>query len=295
MTPLTHSAFCKRIIIDELDCLHIQHPKFFAEICLQGAQLTQFTHSSLGEFVWLSPSAQYKKGQGLRGGVPICWPWFGVLDKNPTKISQAVESERNAHGFARTQMWQLQQITESVHGVSIEMTLTESPSTLAIWPFPFELRCLFHFTDELNIELTTLNTGNHPFSFSQALHTYLGIEAIERVRISGAHNHNYIDALDHWQTKQQTNHIQIQQEVDRIYLGEIEYQLFDGKNTLTINSNSASSVVWNPWINKSKTLSQFPHNAYNNMLCIENGNILGDAVTLNKNERHSLTMALKKY
>ncbi len=295
MTPLTHSAFCKRVTIDELECLHIEHPHFFAEICLQGAQLTQFNHTSLGEFVWLSPTAQYKKGQSLRGGVPICWPWFGVLNKNPDSIAQAVISEKNAHGFARTQTWALHDIKESAHGVRIELILKASPNTLAIWPFPFELRCVFHFGDELNIELTTYNTGERTFTFSQALHTYLGLNNhIEDVRIAGAHKHNYVDALDHWQTKQQENHIQIKQEVDRIYLGSIEYQLFDGKHTLNLKSNSASSVVWNPWIKKSQTLSQFPHNAYKEMLCIENGNILDDVVTLRQNEHHKLTMTLTK-
>lgn len=294
MTPLKHSAFCTLKKIDELDCIEVQHPKFIAQICLQGAQLTQFTHSEKGAFVWLSPDAQYKQGQSLRGGVPICWPWFGVLEKNPDAVSQAVLTEKNAHGFARTQIWQLHEIKESVHGVSIEMELTSNPVTKAIWPYDFKLRCSFHFSDTLSIELTTHNIGTPSFTFSQALHTYLGVNKIEDVRISGAHQHSYVDALDDWQSKQQDGQIKIQQEVDRIYLGEINYGLFDGTNNISLISNSASSVVWNPWINKSKTLSQFPHTAYKNMLCIENGNILEDVMTLKKNEHHCLTMTLTK-
>ncbi|MFY0641268.1 MAG: D-hexose-6-phosphate mutarotase [Bermanella sp.] len=294
MTLLTHSAFCTLKKIDELDCIEVQHPKLIAQICLQGAQLTQFTHHDKGPFVWLSPSAQYKQGQSLRGGVPICWPWFGVLEKNPETISHAVLTEKNAHGFARTQIWQLHEIKESAHGVSVELELTANPVTRAIWPYDFSLRCRFHFSDTLSIELTTSNLGKPSFTFSQALHTYLGVNKIEDVRISGAHQHSYVDALDRWQSKQQNGHITIKQEVDRVYTGAIDYGFFDGKNNVSLTSSSASSVVWNPWINKSKTLSQFPHTAYKNMLCIESGNILDDVVTLKENERHCLTMTLTK-
>jgi glucose-6-phosphate 1-epimerase len=295
MLYLSQSAFCQSINIDELECLNIDHPKFFAQICLQGAQLTQFTHRTLGKFVWLSPTAEYKTGQGLRGGIPICWPWFGVLDKNPASISEHVLSEKNAHGFARTQNWTLHDIQESAHSVTLELALKQTQASLAIWPFSFDLRCRFHFSDELRIELITHNTGSETFTFSQALHTYLDIKDIETVRIFGADKHQYADALDQWQNKIQQGPILINQEVDRVYLGRTQYQLFDGEHTLTLNSNSASSVVWNPWIKKSKTLSQFPHSAYKTMLCIENGNILNDVVNLEKNKRHCLSMTLNKY
>lgn len=295
MTPLNHSAFCKIVTMGELECLHIQHPKFFAEICLQGSQLTRFNHRTLGEFVWLSPDAQYQQGQGLRGGVPICWPWFGVLEKNPEHIAQSVLSKKNAHGFARTQNWTLQSIEETVHGVCVEMLLTHDAHSLAIWPYPFALHCKFHLGDDLRIELTTHNTGHETFAFSQALHTYLGVNNINTTRITGAHRHEYVDALDQWQRKSQQGSIVINQEVDRIYNGAIQYQVLDAQKNLTINSNSASSVVWNPWIKKSKTLSQFPYDAYQNMLCIESGNILDDAVSLQANEHHSLTMTLSKW
>lgn len=294
MTPLKYSAFCSLKTIDDLECIEVKHPKFNAQICLQGAQLTQFTHRDKGEFVWLSPSAQYKQGQSLRGGVPICWPWFGVLDKNPASISEAVLSNKHAHGFARTQIWKLVKINESVHGVALELELTSNPVTRAIWPYDFTLRCHFHLSDELSIQLTTHNLSDSSFTYSQALHTYLQVNNINNVRISGAHQHTYVDALDHWQSKQQDGHIQIQQEVDRVYLGAIDYGFYDGKNTVSLKSNSHSSVVWNPWINKSKTLSQFPHTAYNTMLCIESGNILDDAVTLKSHERHCLSMTLTK-
>lgn len=295
MLRLKHSAFCKLVTQDELTCLHIEHPKFFAEITLQGAQLTQFKHNELGDFLWLSPQAAYKQGSSLRGGIPICWPWFGVLAKNPTAITQALPEDLGAHGFARTQIWDLTQVQERVDGVTIEFQLQDDERTRSIWPFAFELTCRFHLGDEIRIELINYNTGQQPFALTQALHTYLPVSSLANVRIQGAHHARYIDALDQWQSKQQHGAIVIQEEVDRIYLGAIHYAWQDAHYQFSLTSNSESSVVWNPWVDKSLTLSQFPADGYQSMMCIENGNILDDMIRLMPDERHTLSMVLSKH
>lgn len=294
MPLIEDKSFSSIIKQDELECLHINHPEFFAEICLQGAQLTQFKHRSHGDFLWLSPTAQYKQGQSLRGGVPICWPWFGVLDKNPNSVIECVKGPQGSHGFSRTLCWDLSNIAESQDAVMVELTLKHSQESLAIWPFKFELTCRFTFAEKLTIELTTQNLDEHPFTLSQALHTYFPVDDISAVSIQGANNHKYVDALDGWQEKQQQAAIQFDQEVDRIYLGNIEYQFNSGEESFQLSSNSHSSVVWNPWINKSKTLSQFPDDAYQSMLCIENANVLDDVVTVKPYQSHTLSMALIK-
>jgi len=291
---LSESAFCKWVTVDELSCLHINHPKFFAEIASQGAQLTQYKHREQGDYIWLSPAAKYKNKQSLRGGIPICWPWFGVLEKNPDSVINGVIGEQGAHGFARIQDWTLVDIQESAHSVMVEFCLSESEATLKIWPYSFELRCRFYMGEDLTVELINLNTGDTPFELTQALHTYLGINDLPNLKIQGAHQKTYIDALDGWKTKQQRGNIQINEEVDRIYLGEIQYQILDDKQMLQLTSNSESGVVWNPWIEKSKRLSQFPEIAYQNMLCIESGNLLDDRVRLLPQARHTLRMTLKR-
>lgn len=291
---LSESAFCKWVTVDELSCLHINHPKFFAEIAKQGAHLTQYKHHEQGDYIWLSPTAEYKSKQSLRGGIPICWPWFGMLEKNPDSVISGVIGEQSAHGFARLQNWELVYIQESAHSVMVEFCLSENEATLKVWPYTFDLRCRFHMGEELTVELINFNTGDAPFEVTQALHTYLGISDLPNLKIQGAHQKTYIDALDDWKTKQQRGSIQISEEVDRIYLGEIQYQFSDNNHSIELTSNSESSVVWNPWIEKSKRLSQFPETAYQNMLCIENGNILDDSVTLLPKERHTLRMTLKR-
>ena len=134
---LNNSAFCTYTKIDEIECIEIKHPKFEAQICLQGAQLTRFKHTEHGDLLWLSPQAQYKKGASVRGGIPICWPWFGALEFNPAIIKESVKtpiSSSNAHGFARELPWELIEVQESAHGVEVSLQLRHNQDTLKIWP-----------------------------------------------------------------------------------------------------------------------------------------------------------------
>jgi len=288
---IKQSAFCTLKQVDELSCLHIAHPKFFAEICLQGAQLTQFKHSQRGELLWLSPDAHYKKGASVRGGIPVCWPWFGALAFNPDVVKEAVHSQQ-AHGFARELDWTLENISESAQGVRVTLALTHNEQTLKIWPHEFKLVCQIELGDKLAITLTSQNLSPAPMAISQALHTYLPTQDIHETRVLGAGNGQYIDALDNWQLKKQEGTIGFNQEVDRIYLGDHQYQILTPNKQFTLTSNSHSSIVWNPWINKSKRLSGFPPQGYKNMLCIESANVLSDHLKLAPGTSHSLKMQL---
>ena len=288
---LKRSAFCTLKQIGELECLHIEHPKFSAEICLQGSQLTRFKHRQHGDLLWLSPMAHYKKGASVRGGIPICWPWFGGLAFNPEAVKSAVRSNL-AHGFARELPWSIEEIKESAQGVRLILALTHNEDTLKIWPHEFILTCQFELGDDIKIELTTQNLGSSDMAISQALHTYLPTQSIHDTRVLGAGNGSYIDALDEWQLKKQHGAIGFSQEVDRIYLGGNQYQILTPNKHLSLTSNSQSSIVWNPWVNKSKRLSGFPKEGYKNMLCIESANVLSDHLKLASGESHSLKMQL---
>lgn len=287
---LENSVFCKLIVTDQLPCLHIQHPKFFAEICLQGAQLTQFIPAGKNPLIWLSPTAQYHKHQGLRGGIPICWPWFGALEKNPDSIKQQIQSSDLAHGFVRTMDWHLTQYSESAHQVDLTLSLKHSADTLKIWPFEFQLNCHFSLSKDLSLKLETQNLSKQPMHFSQALHSYFPINDINRTRILGAEKQIYVDALDQWNEKQQQSVIAIKEEVDRLYFGKSDYQILTPTQLIRVCSNSKSSVIWNPWVNKSKRLSQFSPVDYQSMLCIESANVLHDSVCLPAKQNHTLSL-----
>jgi glucose-6-phosphate 1-epimerase len=294
-SKLDKSEFCQLVKQGELSCLHINHEKFFAEICLQGAQLTKFIPTNKPELIWLSSTAEYNVAQGLRGGIPICWPWFGSLAKNPANIQQQVSNSRfnyetSAHGFVRTLEWSLTEYSESKQGAELVLTIQQSAETLKIWPFEFNLSCRFILTDTLEIRLETTNLSDKVMHFSQALHSYFPTSDIHKTKIMGAEQQHYIDALDDWKIKKQDLPLLIEKEVDRIYLGKGNYKILTAKQTINVKSNSNSSVIWNPWIDKSKRLGQFSHEDYKTMLCIESANVLEDSVSLAPKGTHTLTL-----
>ncbi|MFT6154327.1 MAG: glucose-6-phosphate 1-epimerase [Bermanella sp.] len=298
-SKLDNSVFCKLVKQDELYCLHINHPKFFAEICLQGAQLTQFVPVNKAKLIWLSSTAEYKIAQGLRGGIPVCWPWFGSMAKNPDIIKKQIlgnsfDYETSAHGFVRTLDWSLSGYTESAQGVELALTIQQSTETLKIWPFKFNLNCRFILGNNLEVVLETKNLSNKIMHFAQALHTYLPISDILNTKIIGAEDQSYIDALDDWKVKKQNQSILIKEEVDRIYFGKADYKILTPQQTIRIESDSKSSVIWNPWIEKSKRLTQFSHDDYKTMLCIESANVLDDSVSLAPQDTHILTLKVNQ-
>ncbi len=290
-------AFCQHSRLNELDSIQINHPLFKATILLQGAQIIEFSpaHHHFQNALWLSPNAEYKTGESVRGGIPLCWPWFGAADKNPDNIRQSIQRPI-AHGFARSSLWQLKEINESCHQVEIVLTLTTTSNSRQYWPHDFELEARFTLGETLHLQLTTLNTDQQSVNYSQALHTYLPTNDINETYIHGAHNTHYIDALEQWQLKPQQGSITFQGETDRIYLLSSNMQTLSAvtpAHTLTIRqSNSRSSVIWNPWIEKSKRLSQFNQDDYKKMFCIETANVLDDAVTLTPNASHTISMQL---
>ena len=302
-------VFCQQVHIDQLEAIKIEHPLFSATLLLQGAQLIEFTPSDrLNNLLWLSDTVEYKKGKPLRGGIPICWPWFGNLDKNPTAIQNQIQADHNtntagAHGFARSMPWQVVSINESCHQVEVILALISNAESKALWPFEFNLEARFVFSNKLEVELTTTNTGNKAFAISQALHTYLPTADIRKTYIHNAHNSLYIDALDSWKEKKQTGRIGFSEETDRLYFftnkpnDQQQYELrveSPAQQLVLKNTHSQSAVIWNPWIEKSKQLSQFQPEDYQRMFCIETANVMSDHRVLEPNQKQRLTLELSQ-
>ncbi|MFT7411471.1 MAG: glucose-6-phosphate 1-epimerase [Oleispira sp.] len=297
-------VFCQQIHIGQLEAIKIEHPLFSATLLLQGAQLIEFTPiDRTNNLLWLSDTVEYIKGKPLRGGIPICWPWFGNLDQNPEAIQDQIQEPANAHGFVRSLPWQIVSINESGHQVDIVLALTSTEKSKALWPFEFTLEARFSFSKKLEIELTTTNTGSKAFAISQALHTYLPITDIAKTYIHNAHNTCYIDALDNWKEKKQIGRIGFSEETDRLYffttkantVPQYELRVESPKQQLLLkNTQSQSAVIWNPWITKSKQLSQFQPEDYRRMVCIETANVMTDHKVLTPNQKQSLTLELSQ-
>lgn len=292
--PTTQWSFTRSIAVDELDALDIRHPRFSARVFLQGAHLTSYFPAGQSDWLWLSPQARYQKGRAIRGGIPVCWPWFGDPARNPPAVQRRVKAD-SAHGFARVQPWHLEDLTESEDHVELSLSLATNQTTAALWQGKATALIRFRFSAEgCQIALSTTNRDPDTLAFSQALHTYLPTPDIYETELRGLDNCEYIDTLRQWHTFNQTGPVYFQGELDRIYLGAPDLTLATPAGIRTLSaSGSDSTVVWNPGVSKAKTLSDFPDDGWGHMLCVETANAATDYQVLEPGQSHVLALQLK--
>ncbi len=276
--------------MDELPCLRVHHPKASALVALQGAQLLEYTPFDAKPVIWLSDQAEFKQGKSVRGGIPVCWPWFGDARKNPESVQQHLpEGNLPAHGWVRNKPWLLDAADSNENHVYLKFRY---PSTT--WPAPFpdgiEVSLEMWIGSELKLSLTTFNGSEQTLHFSQALHSYFAISDVKQAQICGLEGVTFLDTLDDWQEKSSDQPICIRGETDRIYLDTPEEILVNDsgwERSISIQSADArSAVVWNPWIEKGKRLSQFGEESYRGMVCVETGDVMENAMALEENCSH---------
>ncbi len=283
----------------ELVSLQVENDSASAEVFLQGAQLAHYQRHDEPPVLWCSPLCDYREGNPLRGGIPICWPWFGDLDANPHAIRRQYHSG-GAHGFARNRLWQLDNV-ERVRGDLTRATLSLPPdSDCAAGESPTcaaALQLTIEVGKRLRLGLDVHNPGPEAFYFSAALHSYYAVSDIDAVRVEGLERLSYLDTVGEASHGRQRGPLTIDREVDRIYHGTWSpLKLVDRgwRRVLLISSEgSDSAVLWNPWVDKAKRLSQFADEAYREMLCIETANAGDDFVVLQAGERHRLGFTLR--
>jgi len=284
--------------IGELACWRIRHQGAQLLIAEQGAQLLSYQRDDNPPLIWLSDQAEYRRGQGLRGGVPVCWPWFGALERNPDEIQAQYQGTQAApfHGLVRTLDWRLEDVREEGESVSIEFVFDSRAQPLPGWPESVELRLLIRLDQRLHLRLTSHNHGDHPLFLSQALHSYFAVSDIRQVQVEGLHGCRYIETLEDWQERRQQGAVTFSGETDRIYLGTPSQLSFRDpqwrRRVHVLSSGSQSAVVWNPWIEKSRYLAQFAEDAWTGMLCIETANLLEDRIELPPQATHTLELSL---
>ena len=267
--------------------LEINHPAATASIALHGAHLLEWTPAGQAPVLYLSPRAVFAPGQPIRGGIPICWPWFGP---HPT------DAKLPAHGFARLSLWELASHTEDEAGVHLCFTLTDSPASLLLWPHPFRLTLEIYLGAALHVALRMTNPGLAPLPLTAALHTYFLTADIHPTRVSGLDGIAYHEKITTPPDQIQTGDIIFDGEVDRLYASGTPVQIHDPARPrpLTIEGGgSHSTVVWNPWINKSKILTDLPDEAYLGFLCVENTNAGSDALILAPGASHTLATTVR--
>jgi glucose-6-phosphate 1-epimerase len=259
--------------------LEVNNDSASAKIALQGAHLFHYERKGEEAFLWLSSESDFELGRAIRGGVPICWPSFGM---NNPELSQ--------HGFARVGMWEFLQSKEiDEKTTELSFLLKENTETLNMWNYKFELKLKLIISDTLTMELTTTNTDEKPFKITQALHTYFAVSKISDVHVKGLSNKPYLDAVTNTKHKEEGD-VVFNKETDRVYQevdGEI--LLVDKNRTISIkNEGSSSVIVWNPLIEKCKRMSAMNDEAYKEFVCIESANAFDDFRVLKPKEAHTL-------
>ena len=253
------------------------------EIYLHGAQVTSWQPAGHEPVLWMSRSSLFQPGKPIRGGVPICFPWFGPHASDPSAP---------AHGFARTALWEVTEAQTTVEG-GISLSLQTRIDS-------FSVRFTVEFGSVLQMTLMTepgpgISIGQR---FEDALHTYFSVSDVRNVSITGLEQVRYIDKVDGALEKPATGAvIEFTGETDRVYLNTAATcQLVDPgrKRTIAISkSGSQSTVVWNPWIAKSARMPDFGDHEWPEMVCIETANVGSNAIDLAPNTGHSTTVVIR--
>ena len=245
--------------VDSVKVVRVIHDKANAAISLFGGHVISYQPQGQEDLIWMSQQAKFDGKTALRGGIPICWPWFGRI-------------AAPAHGFARNSEWELVEHRESENGVMVELALFASEETHAIWPFMFEARLFVEIGDELNVSLKVKNIDDAEWKFSGALHTYLNLGDIEQAQTTGM-GPEYIDSLADGAIVQGGDVLKLTDTIDRVYTKpEANIQVNDavfGRTINVANTGHNSAVLWNPWAAGAQAMGDMQDDGYKTFLCVE--------------------------
>ncbi len=268
--------------------IDIQNRYASALISLQGAHLLSWIPKGEEEVIWLSEDASFAPGKSVRGGIPVCWPWFGQYDS-----VREINVDYPAHGFARTTNWQILSTEALDDGCTrISFTMQPQSATQAMWPAEATVQLQLTIGIKLEMELITHNNGSKTITIGQALHTYFKVGDISNVSLHGLDDTDYLDKLEGFKRKHQHGPLNFSEEVDRIYLNTASDCVIEDKtlnrNIIIIKCGSHSTVVWNPWQKTARKMGDLGEEGYKKMLCVESSNAAKDIVTIEPGKVHQL-------
>lgn len=253
-----------------------------ATVYQQGAHVASWTPSRQDPVLFVSRQANFVAGKAIRGGVPICFPWFGPGrggDRTP------------AHGYARTTPWRL---VSSDDAQAVFVLSQEDFSAEAQARFPHSFTCEYTVSvgSTLELELATTNTGDQPLEIEEALHTYLAVGDVRSVTVEGLDGVDYVDKVTGESAVTQNGAVKFTGETDRVYRSGDPLVVTDpllGRKLHITMSGAANTVVWNPWSQKAKEMGDFADEEWTQMLCIEGANALEDFVSISPGDTHRIT------
>ncbi len=271
-----------------LPCLRLTGDGGRATVYLHGAHVTEFLPDGQAPVLWMSRASHFAPGKPIRGGIPICWPWFGP---------HSADAARPAHGIARLREWSVLD-SAVLHDGRVRLRLSFQPEGPETDIVPPTLRAEMTLTvgRSLELQLCTINDGPDPVVFEDALHSYFAVGDLSAVSVHGLEDTVYADSLDKRRSKVQQGPIRFTAETDRVYADPApRTEIVDETGACRIRiekSGSSKTVVWNPWIAKSKAMPDFGDDEWTGMCCVETANVRDGRVTLLPANRHETRLRI---
>ncbi|MEM1292676.1 MAG: D-hexose-6-phosphate mutarotase [Cyanobacteria bacterium P01_H01_bin.162] len=271
----------------DLPYIEVANDQATALISLYGGQVLSFKpQGAAQDLMFVSDRAYYKPGKAIKGGAPVCWPWFG-----PDPEGQG----RPSHGFVRNRLWQVKSTAALPTGATqVILGVSDTEDTRELWPHAFELTIEITVGSTLDMALVSRNTGDRPFDITQALHTYFTVGDITQTTVVGLDGTTYIDKVDDQQVKPQSGPVEITGEVDRIYQGvpselTVEDAALNRRLKITSTGNQ-TAVVWNPWSEIAAKSGDLADDSYTGFICVETTNAADDMVTVAASDSYRLAV-----
>jgi glucose-6-phosphate 1-epimerase len=274
-----------------LPAIHVTAKNAAGDIYLHGGHVTSWTPAGAQDVLWCSKKSLWQPDKPIRGGVPICFPWFGPKADDPTAPP---------HGFARLLPWQLESIKQQNGEVTVTVLLRSGDATRKWWPHDFELRHRVTFLGsgpELVMQMELTNRGNTELAAQEAQHTYFAVGDVRQILIRGLAAVTYRSKVEAVAARTHTSDIRITSETDRLYLDTptpiiIEDPVLQRRISLT-KQNSRTTVVWNPWIAKAKAMPDFADDEWSGMICVETCNVAEFAARVAPGKTHIMASTLR--
>ena len=269
---------------EQLDAIQLTFKTDLAIISLSGGHILSYQCNG-EERLWMSPKANLEPGKSIRGGIPVCWPWFGAHPSDESKP---------AHGFARTSIWTLVDAQDHEDFTSVTLGLENSIAN-PIFPYDCSLAIKVTLTDKLSVELITTNLGNQPIEITQALHTYLPITDLDNATIAGLEGIEYADKLKEFaRSTEDRPLVDLKEPTDRVYFDDSNCLILSDKNreTRIYKQNSDTTVVWNPGKETANTMADIGAENYRGFLCIEAANAMEDKIRIEPGKSFTLRQGI---
>ena len=275
---------------DHIMLINVENKFASAVITTHGASVLSYTPKDGKDLLWVSPTAIYSGEKPVRGGVPICWPWFGA----------GKQAGLPAHGFVRNAVWHLEHVTNMDSGVTeVVLTMDATEETLKIWPHNFHLELRIEVGQKLAMSLSTTNKNDYDIEITEALHTYFNVSESAGLLVSGvegATEHNTLIKPPAVSVCEQA--ITLTPPMDSVFTNQTDdlviHDVANGRNIKIEKQQAKSAIVWNPGPEIIKGFADVPEQSWTDFVCVEAGNVFENAITIPAGEKHCMRMLLSE-